>query len=119
MTFMQTPDSHNDVYAATAHRMFFKNLVDGKDPKKCPDNDGHNVDTIDALSTAVPVIIQYCQADEQTRNAKVLEAIHVTRNVKKVEPYAIMFSNMVVRVIVNGEDLQAVVLETAHKLGMK
>ena len=27
MEFMQTPGSHNDTYAATAHRMFFKNLV--------------------------------------------------------------------------------------------
>jgi len=54
---MQTPGSHNDVYAATGHRMFFKNLVEGKDPKQCPDNDHHNVDTIDAVTVAVPVII--------------------------------------------------------------
>jgi len=33
MEFMQKPGSHNDTYAATAHRMFFKNLVEGKDPK--------------------------------------------------------------------------------------
>ncbi len=33
MSFMQTPGSHNDTYAATAHRMFFKNLIEGKDPK--------------------------------------------------------------------------------------
>lgn len=41
------------------------------------------------------------------------------RNVKKVEPYAIMFSNMLVRVLVGGEDLQAVVLETAQKIGLR
>jgi len=50
VTFMQTPGSHNDTYASTAHRMFFANLVHGKrDPKDCPDNDGHNVDTVDGL----------------------------------------------------------------------
>jgi len=27
--FMQTPGSHNDCYAGTAHRMFFENLVNG------------------------------------------------------------------------------------------
>ena len=27
ISFMTTPDSHNDVYAATAHRMFFQNWV--------------------------------------------------------------------------------------------
>lgn len=30
MEFMQTPGSHNDTYAATAHRMFFQNLVELK-----------------------------------------------------------------------------------------
>jgi hypothetical protein len=39
--------------------MFFKNLVEGNDPKNCADNDGHNVDAIDALTTTVPVIIHY------------------------------------------------------------
>ena len=44
--FMTTPDSHNDTYASTCHRMFFANLIFRKlDPKDCPDNDGHNVDT--------------------------------------------------------------------------
>ena len=57
MKFMQTPQSHNDTYAATAHRMFFKNLVEGKDPKDCADNDSHNVDAIDALTVTVPVIL--------------------------------------------------------------
>lgn len=48
--FMQRPGSHNDTYASTCHRMFFANLVFQKrPPAKCPDNDGHNVDTIDGL----------------------------------------------------------------------
>eukprot|EP00535_Pseudo-nitzschia_heimii_P006336 CAMPEP_0197189216 /NCGR_PEP_ID=MMETSP1423-20130617/19373_1 /TAXON_ID=476441 /ORGANISM="Pseudo-nitzschia heimii, Strain UNC1101" /LENGTH=394 /DNA_ID=CAMNT_0042641271 /DNA_START=344 /DNA_END=1528 /DNA_ORIENTATION=+ len=48
--FMQTPGSHNDTYASTCHRMFFANLIFRKiDPKDCPDNDQHNVDTIDGL----------------------------------------------------------------------
>merc|ERR1719320_675720 len=119
MKFMQTPNSHNDTYAATAHRMFFKNLVGGKDPKLCPDNDGHNVDSIDALTIAVPVIIQYSQTDAATRNAKVVEAIHVLRNVKRVEPYAIILSDMLVRIMVKGEDLRAVVLDAATKVGIR
>ena len=66
--FMKTPGSHNDTYAATAHRMFFKNLVQGKDPKDCPDNDGHNVDAIDALTIALPVIIRYSESERDLRN---------------------------------------------------
>ena len=48
--FMTTKGSHNDTYASTCHRMFFANMVfHNKEPKDCPDNDGHNVDTIDGL----------------------------------------------------------------------
>jgi ADP-ribosyl-[dinitrogen reductase] hydrolase len=54
---MLTPGSHNDTYAATAHRMFFANYVKKIDSKLCPDNDGHNVDAIDALTLIVPTIL--------------------------------------------------------------
>ena len=47
--FMTTPGSHNDAYASTCHRMFFANREQGRAPRDCPDNDGHNVDTIDGL----------------------------------------------------------------------
>jgi hypothetical protein len=48
--FMTKEGSHNDTYASTCHRMFFANLIfHKKDPKDCPDNDGHNVDAIDGL----------------------------------------------------------------------
>lgn len=56
---MTTAGSHNDTYAGTCHRMFFANWVKKTDPNECPDNDGHNVDTIDALTLAVPVILKY------------------------------------------------------------
>mmetsp|Transcript_10531 Transcript_10531/g.22964 ORF Transcript_10531/g.22964 Transcript_10531/m.22964 type:complete len:284 (-) Transcript_10531:102-953(-) len=48
--FMTTEGSHNDTYASTCHRMFFANMIfHKKDPRECPDNDGHNVDAIDGL----------------------------------------------------------------------
>lgn len=57
MDFMTTPGTHNDCYVSTCHRMFFANLVSGKSPEKCPDNDGHNVDTIDGIAMTVPVAL--------------------------------------------------------------
>ena len=42
--FMTTPNSHNDTYASTCHRMFFANMIYNKlPPEDCPDNDHHNV----------------------------------------------------------------------------
>ena len=59
--FMQTPGSHNDSYASTAHRMFFANLFHKQKPvKDCPDNDAHNVDTIDGL--VLPSVAAACAA---------------------------------------------------------
>jgi len=85
--------------------MFFKNLVAGKDPKECPDNDGKNVDTIDALAVTVPIVISYHGSDRDTRNKKVLEAIRVLRNVKTVSKFAIEYSDILVDVL-NGKDLR-------------
>ena len=56
---MTTPGSHNDTYAASAHRIFFSNYANGGPSEECHGNDGHNVDNIDALTLAVPVIIKY------------------------------------------------------------
>merc|ERR1712224_1043908 len=50
----------NDCYASTCHRMFFANLSRGLPPEKCPDNDNHNVDTIDGLIMGVPVVLATC-----------------------------------------------------------
>ena len=59
--FMQTPGSHNDSYASTAHRMFFANLFHKqKKVTDCPDNDAHNVDTIDGL--VLPSVAAACAA---------------------------------------------------------
>lgn len=44
--------------------MFFKNLIEGKKPSECPDNDGHNVDAIDALTISVPVILKYSKSNK-------------------------------------------------------
>lgn len=55
--FMTTPGTHNDSYASTCHRMFFKNRDDGFSPEQWPDNDGHNVDSMDGLVMPLPAIL--------------------------------------------------------------
>jgi len=58
--FMTTPGSHNDTYASTAHRMFFANRQKGLPLSECPDNDHHNVDTIDAFD--IPIVVALATA---------------------------------------------------------
>ena len=65
--FMTTPGSHNDTYASTYLRMFFANVVRGLPLAECADNDGHNVDAIDALTCLGPVVVTSLQRDVDTR----------------------------------------------------
>ena len=37
ITLMTTPDSHNDTYAGTCHRLFFANRANGLPLDECPD----------------------------------------------------------------------------------
>lgn len=67
IAFMTTPDSHNDVYASTCHRMFFANWARGVDPAKCPDDDGHNVEAIDGLTLPIPVAVTHAIAHAAAR----------------------------------------------------
>ena len=54
---MTTPDSHNDTYAETYHRMFFKNLINKVDPMKCAADDGHNIASMGGFVLLPPVAI--------------------------------------------------------------
>lgn len=114
--FMQTPGSHNDTYASTAHRMFFANLVRGLPPTQCADNDGHNVDAIDALTLTIPVILKYAESSAEERNAKVKEIIRCTRKTRALDSYAVAYSDMLVSVL-NGEDLRTAVEKCGSRLG--
>ena len=70
MDFMMTPNSHNDAYASTCHRMFFANLIHRKfPPDQCPDNDGHNVDTVDGLVLPTIVSLAYAVQNDNNNNA--------------------------------------------------
>lgn len=102
---MTTPGSHNDTYASTCHRMFFANYVKKVDPVSCPDNDGHNVDAIDALTLAVPVIIKYQALPRQDLYKKVNDCISVTRKTSSVEVYSMAFTDILVDVL-EGNDLR-------------
>jgi hypothetical protein len=104
---MTTPGSHNDAYASTCHRMFFANMVHRKlPPVDCPDNDKHNVDTIDGL--VLPSITALAMAARDASSQQQMEAaartVAVTRNSPMVRgdlrTNKVFSSNMVVLAVV-------------------
>jgi len=111
ITFMTTPGSHNDCYASTAHRMFFKNLVAGKAPSACPDNDQHNVDTTDAITCAIPVSLW--ADDDATAADDCAKVVALTRDSQVACQLSRFFAGML-RSVVRGTGMKEACL-TAGK----
>jgi len=106
--FMTTPNSHNDCYASTAHRMFFKNYTEGKSPDNCPDNDHHNVDTTDAITMTIPVSL--FAADDATASRDSARMVTLTRDSKVSSQLAAVFST-VLRSVVRGASVKQAVAQ--------
>lgn len=140
--FMTTEGSHNDTYASTCHRMFFANLIfNEKDPKDCPDNDGHNVDAIDGLvlpsitalgETARQLSISTgngsLDLSEESRNAiqqASARTAAVTRKSNVLERVSEVWASLVAAALVapatnykNGNGLEQPLREVAQRLGL-
>ena len=97
--FMTTPGSHNDTYASTCHRMyFFNHHFRQLPPKDCPDNDGHNVDTIDGL--ILPTIAAMAAASKSSATVQDVETVAtqcaaVTRKSSRLEEDSRVWSQLV------------------------
>ena len=113
--FMTTKGSHNDTYAGTCHRMFFKNLVDGRKPEDCPDNDSHNVDAIDALMILPPVVLAHYASSPEVRSEAIRKAIQATRNTEAVLRYANIYSDMLLAVF-DGTSIPEAAIEAGKQL---
>ena len=114
VTFMQTPGSHNDTYASTAHRMFFKNLVErGLPLDQCPDNDRHNVDTTDGITMSIPIGL--LSADSEEAMSQVQHTVALTRKSQTASEYATFFASLLRRVA-SGENVRSVAVSAAQKL---
>jgi ADP-ribosylglycohydrolase len=138
--FMMRPGSHNDTYASTCHRMFFANKIyQGRPDDQCPDNDGHNVDTIDGLVlptiTALAVAARAFTTDRD-RSSIVKEAetaakatASVTRRSDVLERAAAAWSRTVVAAVLSHNDnsnndnndysFATALQETATAIGMR
>ena len=104
MKFMMTPNSHNDTYASTCHRMFFSNLVHKElPPTECPDNDMHNVDTIDGL--ILPTIAAMTEIQNPSKAGEVAaQCAAVTRKSSVLEQISNLWGSVVVSNILNTHD---------------
>lgn len=117
ITFMTTPNTHNDTYCGTCHRMYFSNWKAGMAPKDCPDNDNHNVDTSDSIITTVPVALM--TTDEAETMSNVVEMVRITRKSKPSEQYAQIFSKMLRAVVFESLDSRTAAQQCAKSINYR
>ncbi|KAJ9473166.1 hypothetical protein DIPPA_23726 [Diplonema papillatum] len=98
--FMTTEGSHNDCYAATAHRMFFANRDRGLPLEQCPDNDRHNVDAVDSLT--IPIAPSLFASSAPDCHADVAATVTAIRASPSSVAYAHHFSDLL-RTIVTSQ----------------
>ena len=118
--FMTTPGSHNDAYASTCHRMFFKNLkLRNLPPKECPDNDQHNVDAIDGLVLPTIAAMTASNAEEAGNLAAATAA--VTRRSSQLEGVSSAWGKLVYNSLKeeNDEEMATHLNECAQELGLR
>lgn len=111
VSFMTTPDSHNDTYCGTCHRMFFANFAKGVPPSKCPDNDNHNVDAIDSAITTIPIAL--LSKDDEETDKNVAHMIRLFRKSPESEGLAKVFARLLRKVVIGNEDPSQVVAQYA------
>jgi len=92
--FMTTPGTHNDCYASTYHRMFFKNRADGRPLEQCPDNDGHNVDTQDGLAITIPVALATAKKSDSEADQAIGESAQMLRRSRPCAQYGALYGRM-------------------------
>lgn len=120
ISLLTTPDSHNDTYAGTCHRMFFANRENGKALDDCPDNDQHNVDTIDGLVNLPPVIFAAAAtsgSDAASVNASATAAVTLLRRSDQLPQYAKVYAAMLTGVA-GGASLKDTVAAAAKSVGI-
>jgi hypothetical protein len=105
VTLMTTPGSHNDTYAGTCHRMFFANRENGLPLDKCPDNDGHNVDTIDGLVNLTPIVISNLGKGKDAVESSVKESLALFRKSAVLPQFGTLYASMLSAVL-SGADLR-------------
>jgi len=112
--FMTTPDTYNDCYMSTTHRMFFSNKVRGLPLDKCPDNDNHNVDTVDGITMLIPVALATAHLPAGQAHEQVSDCVSVTRRSQACQQYGCLLTDMF-RSIMAGRPLAEVMESTAGR----
>ena len=100
VSFMTTPDRHNDTYAESYHRDFFANFARGLPPERCAGAEGHDTASIGGLVGLPPVIFAAMRAGEASEViAAAMAQLRLTHLSAKLERFALEFCDVLIHLL--------------------
>ncbi|GLI63555.1 hypothetical protein VaNZ11_006408 [Volvox africanus] len=107
VTFMTTPGSHNDTYAESFHRDFFRNWAAGVPAERCSQGtEGHNTAQIGGFVMLPPVILSRLDGSAAATQ-RALQHLSTTHESRKLVAYAQSYSELVYGLATGGDLRQA------------
>lgn len=120
--FMTTPGTHNDTYAETYHRMFFKNYIKGIPPAQCSEDDGHNIASMGGFVLLPMVNLVTATKYSSLTNTTIQKAqqetvkqMYTTHNSRTLQTYAELYSELLTKVLF-GQELRSAIKDISNKL---
>lgn len=119
ISFMTTPDRHNDTYAESYHRDFFANYARGLPPERCAGAEGHDTASIGGLVSLPLVIFAVLPSgDGAAAGTAALAQLRLTHLSAKLERFALEFSDLLVHLLCDpSPQLAPLACAAAKRLG--
>ncbi|KXZ49126.1 hypothetical protein GPECTOR_23g55 [Gonium pectorale] len=115
--FMTTPGSHNDTYAESFHRDFFKNWAAGVPPERCSQGtEGHNTAQIGGFVMLPPVILAKLDGPAAAKE-RALKHLGNTHESRKLAGYAEKYAELIYG-LATGADLRTATSSLASGMGI-
>ena len=101
VSFMTSPDSHNDTYAESYHRDFFANYAAGVPPMKCAGKEGHDTASVGGL-VLVPPVVLFTYASTMKRSAAAeagMTQMRLTHRSAKLDQHAAIYIGCLIDIL--------------------
>ncbi|GFO45496.1 poly(ADP-ribose) glycohydrolase arh3 [Plakobranchus ocellatus] len=123
--FMTTPNSHNDTYAESFHRAFFKDWMSEGKPKQANEvlefaenrskkqmagKPDHQLAVVGSLVAIIPWIVRNAHRSEKDCAQSVVDFVRLTHPVPSLIPFVDTYARLL-HAVINGKDLKSEVMK--------
>jgi ADP-ribosyl-[dinitrogen reductase] hydrolase len=118
---MTTEGSHNDTYAESYHRDFFRNFDAGLDLLECAGKEGHNTASMGGV-VSIPIICMLYYGDVEEAIRQSLVHLHLTHRSPNLDKFVIIYVRIFCHVLSRPQSdsmpLQDIILSHCNESGI-